>query len=133
MLKKTIKYIDFNGMERSEDFHFNLTKVELMRMEANVQGGLSAKLERVSKAQDAAAIMEVMEDLIRKSYGKKTSDGGFVKRPEYVDEFVSTEAYSELFMELVTDAEAAANFVKGIVPANMGEVNANANHPAKTK
>lgn len=131
MLKKTIKYTDYNGMEREEDYFFNLTKVELMRMEANVQGGLSKKLERVSKAQDAAAIMEVMEDLIRKAYGKKTADGGFVKRQEYVDEFVSTEAYSELFMELVTNAEEAAAFVKGIVPANMGETNAN--HPAKTK
>ena len=119
MLKKTIKYTDFNGAERTEDYYFNLTKVELMRMEANVQGGLSNKLERVSKANDAASVMEVMEDLIRKSYGKKTADGGFVKKQEYVDEFVSTEAYSELFMELVTDAEAASAFVNGIIPANM--------------
>lgn len=119
MLKKTITYTDYNGATRTEDFYFNLTKVELMRMEANVQGGLSNKLERVSKAQDAAAVMEVMEDLIRKSYGKKTADGGFVKRQDYVDEFVSTEAYSELFMEMITNADAAAAFVNGIIPANM--------------
>lgn len=119
MLKERINYVDYNGMERSEDFYFNLTKVELMRMEANVQGGLSEKLKRVSAANDAAAVMEVMEDLIRKSYGKKTADGGFVKRQEYVDEFVATEAYSELFMKLVTDADYAAKFVKGIIPANM--------------
>lgn len=121
MLKKTIKFTDFNGMERSEDHYFNLTKVELMRMEANVQGGLSEKLKRVSAAQDAAAIMEVMEDLIRKSYGKKTADGGFVKRQDYLDEFVSTEAYSELFMELITDDKAAAAFVQGILPAGLRE------------
>ena len=119
MLKKTITYVDYNGMNRTEDYYFNLTKVELMRMEANVQGGLAAKLERVSAAKDAAAIMEVMEDLIRTSYGKKTSDGGFVKRQEYIDEFVSTEAYSELFMELVTSADAAAAFVNGIIPATL--------------
>lgn len=121
MLKKTIKFTDFNGMERSEDHYFNLTKVELMRMEANVQGGLSEKLKRVSAAQDAAAIMEVMEDLIRKSYGKKTADGGFVKRQDYLDEFVSTEAYSELFMELITDDKAATAFVQGILPAGLRE------------
>ena len=119
MLKETIKYTDFNGMERTEDFYFNLTKVELMRMEAKVQGGLSDKLKRVSAAKDAAAIMEVMEDLIRASYGKKTADGGFVKKPEYVDEFVSTEAYSELFMKLITDDTAAANFANGILPADL--------------
>jgi len=26
MLKKTIKYTDFDGNERTEDFYFNLTK-----------------------------------------------------------------------------------------------------------
>ena len=119
MLKEQIKYTDFNGMEREEDFYFNLTKVELMRMQANVQGGLEAKLKRIIAANDGAAIMETVEDLIRRSYGKKTLDGGFIKRPEYVDEFVSTEAYSELFMKLVTDAKATTAFVKGILPSDM--------------
>lgn len=130
MLKKTITYTDYNDNPRTEDFYFNLTKVELMRMEATIQGGLSKKLERVSKAKDAAAIMEVMEDLIRKSYGIKTADGGFVKRQEYVDEFVSTDAYSELFMELVTDADKASEFVKGILPANLSK---SVNVPAKAE
>lgn len=119
MLKEHIKYTDFNGMEREEDFYFNLTKVELMRMQTNVQGGLEAKLKRIIAAEDGAAIMEVVEDLIRRSYGKKTNDGGFIKRPEYVDEFVSTEAYSELFMKLVTDSKATTAFVKGILPTDM--------------
>ncbi len=122
MIKKNIKYTDFNGNEREESFYFNLTKVELLRMDANAQeGGLTEKFKRISKSNDGAAIMEVMEDLIRKSYGKKTADGGFVKKQEYIDEFVSTEAYSELFYELVTDANAAAEFVRGIIPANMAE------------
>lgn len=119
MLKKTITYTDFNEMERTQDFYFNLTKIELMKMEASVDGGLAEKLKRISAAQDGVAIMEVMEDLIRRSYGVKTADGGFVKRPEDLAAFVSTEAYSNLFMELVTDAEGAVNFVKGILPADL--------------
>lgn len=119
MLKKTITYTDFNEMERTQDFYFNLTKIELMKMEASVDGGLAEKLKRISAAQDGVAIMEVMEDLIRRSFGVKTADGGFVKRPEDLAAFVSTEAYSNLFMELVTDADAAVNFVKGILPADL--------------
>lgn len=119
MIKKTITYTDFNEMERTQDFFFNLTKVELMKMEASVDGGLAEKLKRISAAQDGVAIMEVMEDLIKKSYGVKTADGGFVKKPEYLEAFVSTEAYSNLFFELVTDADAAVNFVKGVLPADL--------------
>lgn len=119
MLKKTITYTDYNGMERTEDFYFNLTKVELVKMEASVTGGLGEKLKRISAAKDGAAIMEVFEDLIKRSYGIKTADGGFVKRQEYFDAFVSTEAYSNLFMELVTNDTEAANFVNGIIPADM--------------
>lgn len=119
MIKKTITYTDFNEMERTQDFYFNLTKVELMKMEASVDGGLAEKLKRISAAQDGAAIMEVMEDLIKKSYGVKTADGGFVKKPEALEAFVSTEAYSNLFFELVTDADAALAFVKGILPADL--------------
>jgi hypothetical protein len=122
MIKKTIKYTDFNGNERTEDFYFNLNKAEIMKMEMSITGGLAEMIQRIVQAQDTPAIIKIFEDLIQQSYGVKTPDGrGFVKRKEDLDSFIATEAYSELFMELATNAEAASEFVNGIVPANMAK------------
>lgn len=121
MLKKTIAYTDYNGVERSNDYYFNLTKAELMKMELSTSGGLAEKIKKISANNDAAAIINVFEDLIKRAYGVKTTDGGFIKRQEYVDEFVSSEAYSILFMELITDANAASAFVNGIIPADLNK------------
>lgn len=128
MIKKTITYTDYNGVERTEDFHFNLNKAELMKMEMGTKGGMAEMIQRIVAAQDAPAIMAVFEDLIQRSYGVKTADGrGFVKRTSDLEEFMATEAYSILFMELATDADAAAKFVNGIVPADTAT---SADHPA---
>ena len=124
MLKKTIKYEDYNGTEREEDFYFNLTKAELMEMEMSITGGLAEMIQNIVKAQDAPAIIKVFKDLVLKTYGEKSADG---KRFVKVNDagvplsiaFSQTEAYSQLFMELATDAEAAANFVNGIVPKDL--------------
>ena len=120
MIKKTITYTDFNGNERTEDQYFNLTKAEITKMELSIKGGLAEMIKRIVDAQDTPAIIEVFEDLIKRSYGVKTPDGrGFVKRAEDLEAFMATEAYSQLFMELATDADAAAQFVNGIIPADM--------------
>ena len=118
MLKKTITYTDYNGTERTEDFYFNLTKAELMEMEMGTTGGLSEMINRIVAAQDAPSIIKIFKDLVLKAYGQKSPDGRqFIKRPELSEAFSQTEAYSQLFMELATDADAAAKFVNGIVPA----------------
>lgn len=122
MIKKTITYSDFNGNERTEDFYFNLTKAEITKMELSIKGGLAEMIQRIVAAQDTPAIIEVFEDLIKRSYGVKTPDGrGFTKKAEDLEAFVATEAYSQLFMELATDADAAAKFVNGVVPADMAK------------
>lgn len=122
MIKKTITYVDFNGNERTEDFYFNLTKAELMRMELGVKGGMVEMMNRMIAAQDAPAMMEVFDDLIHKSFGVKTPDGrGFVKREEDYEAFKSTEAYSELYVELISDAKACADFFNGVIPANLAK------------
>lgn len=118
MLKETITYIDYNGSERTEDFLFNLTKAEVMEMELSTTGGLSEMISRIVAAKDAPAIIKVFKDLILKAYGQKSADGKrFIKSKELSDEFAQTEAYSILFMRLATNADAAAKFVNGIVPA----------------
>ena len=117
MLKKTITSVDFNGNERTEDFYFNLTKAEVMEMEMSTVGGLSEMIQKIVSAQDTPSIIKVFKDLILRSYGEKSADGKrFIKTPEMAESFSQTEAYSVLFMELATDAEAAAAFVNGIIP-----------------
>ena len=117
MLKKTIIYTDYNGVERKEDFYFNLTKAEIMEMEMSISGGLTEMINRIVAAQDAPAIVKIFKELVLKAYGVKSPDGKrFIKSDELATEFAQTEAYSQLFMELATDADAASAFVNGIVP-----------------
>ena len=119
MLKKTITYTDYNGLKRTEDFYFNLSKAEVMEMELSTTGGLAEMIKRIVAAQDQPAIIKIFKDLILKAYGEKSADGKrFVKSDELAIAFSQTEAYSILFMELATDADAAAKFVNGIVPAD---------------
>nr|DAD91706.1 MAG TPA: hypothetical protein [Siphoviridae sp. ct6tD39] len=118
MLKKTITYTDYNQAERTEDFYFNLTKAEVMEMEMSTSGGLAEMIKKIVAAKDAPAIIKVFKDLILKAYGEKSPDGKrFIKSEEIATAFAQTEAYSQLFMELATDPDRAAEFVNGIIPA----------------
>ena len=117
MIKKTITYTDYDGNERTEDFYFNLSKAELVEMQMSEAGGLEALIRKIIAEKDSKRIVEMFKMLILKSYGEKTLDGKrFIKSKELSDSFEQTEAYSELFMEISTDADKAAEFVKGIVP-----------------
>lgn len=118
MLKKTITYTDYNGTERTEDFYFNLSKAEIMEMEMGVEGGLVEMINKIVAAKDAPAIIAIFKKLILQAYGEKSADGKrFIKSEEIATAFSQTEAYSDLYMELATNAEEAAKFVNGIVPA----------------
>ena len=120
MLKKTITYTDYNDNTRTEDFYFNLTKAEIMEMEMSTNGGMAEMIQRIVAAQDAPAIVKIFKELVLKAYGQKSPDGKrFIKNDELREEFAQTEAYSQLFMELATDADAAAKFVNGIMPAGL--------------
>jgi len=117
MLKKTIKYTDYNGVERTEDFYFNLNKAELTEMELAHPGGFTVYLERIAQVQDSVAMGKVFKDLILKSYGVKSDDGKrFIKNISVTEDFLQTEAYSELFMELLSGTEHVLAFVNGILP-----------------
>lgn len=120
MLKKTITYTDYNDNERIEDFYFNLSKAELTEMELSTTGGLAEMIQKIINTQDTPKIVKVFKDLVLAAYGEKSADGKrFVKTEEVRESFAQTEAYSELFMELATDADAAAAFVNGIVPKDL--------------
>lgn len=120
MLKKTIKYTDYNGSERIEDFYFNLSKAEIMEMEMSTTGGLTEMISKIVATQDAPAIIKIFKDLVLRAYGEKSPDGKrFIKSEEISTAFAQSEAYSNLFMELAFDADAASNFVNGIIPKDL--------------
>lgn len=131
MLKKSITYTDYNGNERTEDFYFNLSKAEIMEMEMSTTGGLAEMIQKIVATQDAPAIIKIFKDLVLKAYGEKSPDGKrFIKSDEISTAFSQTEAYSILFMELATDADAAAKFINGIVPVDVEAEQNKVNHPA---
>jgi two-component sensor histidine kinase len=117
MLKRTIKYTDYNGVDREEDFYFNLSQAEVTEMELSITGGLVQKINKIVATEDGPEIVKLFQDIILSSYGEKSADGRrFIKSEELSTGFSQTEAYSNLFMELATNADAAAAFVNAILP-----------------
>lgn len=132
MVVEKIKYTDFNGLEREEDFMFNLTEAEITEMELTTDGGLSDSIKKIIAAQDTPEIIKVFKMLLLKSYGEKSADGRrFVKSEKLSEEFSQTNAYSQLFMKLATDDKAAVAFINGIMPDSMQE-KAAGNNPGLT-
>jgi hypothetical protein len=117
MLKKNIKYVDYDGIDRAEDFYFNLNKAEVIELQLGTVGGLTKTLEKIVQEKDTSRIIEYFKTIILKAYGEKSADGRrFIKSQELRDAFEQTEAYSELFMELASDAKMAAEFINGVLP-----------------
>ena len=117
MLKKSITYTDYNGVSRTDDFYFNLSMREIMNMELGGKDAYSKTLETLTATSNVGEIISAFEDLIAKSFGTKSEDGrAFVKNPEATEAFMNSEAYTELLFEFATDANAAADFVRGILP-----------------
>lgn len=120
MLKKTITYTDYDGEERTEDFYFNFNKAEVIELELGTPGGLSNLMQQIIDTKDVPKVIEIFKDLILRTYGQKSLDGRrFIKSEQLSEEFTQTEAYSELFMELGTDASAGAAFINGIFPEDL--------------
>lgn len=124
MLKKTITYTDYDGLERTEEFRFNLTKAELMDMELTTAGTFSETMKRIIAEKDIIRIAKLFKELLLKSYGVKSDDGKrFIKSPELSEAFSQTEAYSDLYIELLSNPEEAAKFFAEVAP-KMDEVSA---------
>ena len=120
MLTKKITYNDYNGVERTEEFHFNLSKAEIMSMEMSVEGGMSSVLNNAIQPMDQTKLFNAFKDLVLKSYGIKSADGKrFIKNDALREEFEQSEPFSIIFMELMTDEKAASDFVNAIIPKDL--------------
>lgn len=125
MIKKTIKYTDYDDVERSEDFWFNLSKTELIEMNFSKEGGMDKVLRRIIDTQDVKGLIDVFQDIILRAYGEKSDDGKrFIKVRDghrLSEDFAQTAAYDELYMELATDDKAAADFINGLIPKSLAK------------
>ena len=122
MYKKTLKYTDYDGNEREEDFYFNLSKAEILEMQLSVEGGFVSYIQKIISSQDVPSLISVFKELVLKAYGEKSSDGRrFIKSKDISEAFSQTEAYSDFFMQLVMDSEEATKFVNSIVPADISQ------------
>lgn len=115
---KTITYTDYNGVERTEKFYFNLTQAELLEMELSTPDGLEKELRAIIDSNDNRALINKVKEFMLKAYGVKSDDGKrLVKNEEVRDAFCQSEAYSKILMELLTDEKACAAFFNSIVPS----------------
>lgn len=123
MLIKKIKFLDYNGREVEEEYTFHLNEAEVIKwMTTSGDYTLDKVLLQLGKERNGKKIIELFDELIKMSYGKRSLDGRrFIKTKEDLDEFVQSEAYSVLFMELVSDAKKAAEFVNAIIPSKMAD------------
>ena len=117
MVKKTITCTDYNGTERTEDFYFNLTEAEVTELNLSMEGGMQAYIQKIVDAKSQLDLVKLFKKIVLMSYGKKSLDGRlFVKNDDITAEFLAHPAYSQIYMELVTDEQKASEFVNGIVP-----------------
>lgn len=127
MYAKKIMSTNYNtGETKERTYYFNLTQAELLEMQLSVDGGLQEYVQKIIEAEKAPQLVELFKKLILMSYGEKSDDGmSFRKKAadghRLADDFEQTSAYSELFTELATNAEAATAFVNGILPSNIQE------------
>lgn len=122
MLKKTIKYTNYDGVEREKDFFFNLKKSELVDLQYKTSKGFITYIEEITKAGDSSELWKAFRDIVLMAYGEKSDDGErFMKSPEISKAFEETEAFSVLIMELIEKEGAASDFINGIMPKDLTE------------
>lgn len=120
MIKETRTYVDYDGVERTEDFYFALSKAELAEMELSTDGGFEKLIDKIVKSKDNKKIVETFKDILLRSYGEKSDDGRrFIKSAELSKEFSETPVYSDMFIELATDEDKASKFINGIMPKDI--------------
>lgn len=120
MFKETLTYTNYNDEEVTEDLYFNLSKAELLEMNFEAKGGLENYLKSIINARDVQTLAKLFKELLLRSYGVKDPEGRkFIKSEDLRKDFECSIPYEILYTRYSTDAEAAAKFVNGIMPADL--------------
>lgn len=122
MIKKTVKYEDYNGDTVTEDFYFHLTETEITKMKFSENGGLDKYIEKIMNERDHGKLIDLLDTFILNAYGVKTADGrSLIKTEDAKTQFRCCPAYDEIFMECVGDTDKAVAFITGVLPKKMQE------------
>lgn len=122
MIKKTVTYHDYNGVQRTEDFYFDLSEDKIVEMAVSKDGGIEAFIKRILQTRDQQEIVRMFREYLRLTYGEKSDDGKyFVQNDEVFEKFKSTRAYEKIFMELAFNADAAAEFINKTIPGDLAK------------
>lgn len=130
MFKHTITYDDFNGNERKEDFYFHLATPEVVRLEAKFGASIEEYTKTIAEQQNLGQMLDFLESIILSSYGRKTTDGkSFIKNKELRTEFEYSQAYAELFEEILLNKDLATRFGEGVAETSRSKRRKNAVKP----
>lgn len=126
MIKKTLEFKNFRGEKETGEFYFNMSEGELIKLQLSAidqkTESFQDKLNKIANGLQGRELVNVIDELVLGAYGIKSTDGKrFVKNDAILEEFTSSNAYSALIKELFTDAGKLAEFVNGVVPADLIE------------
>ena len=117
MYKTTITFENYEGVEITKTLYFRLTQAEIVDMEFNdPSGSVLSMLRRMSNEKDMRIIVPLVKRFLLISYCERTDDGALIKNQDIRDRFASSEEYSEMYMKLISDVDALAQFINMIVP-----------------
>lgn len=116
MLTKTITYTDFNGLKRTEDFNFNISRAEVIQDRSTIER-FAKTANELAQTEDVTAAVQLVRDIVMFAFGKKSEDGKrFMKPDELREEFEQSAAYEALLFELLSSEKKMTEFVQGVVP-----------------
>jgi len=130
MIKKNIKFKDFDGTEGNIDAFFNLTKTECidLNLQYEDKGGLIGYLKELlaNRTEQGEIRQKPAVDFVRKivemAYGVRPKEDPtlFLKEDDngrkYVQRFKQSAAYDAFVFSLLSGEESLDAFVEGIMP-----------------
>lgn len=125
MLKQTITFEDLDGNPVTQDFYFNLSKVELTELEHSMKGGISAHWTNLIEERNIGAIIAAYKDIVSRAVGKRSDDNlSFIKSEDISQRFLHSNAYEKLFTSHFgedADDNAFTGFLKSVVPKDAAD------------
>ncbi len=117
MITKKIKYVDFNGTEREEEFLFNINKTEMYKFAKSVPGGMQKFLTDMVVAKDVFGMADMFQEIVLLAYGIKSDDGKrFMKSEEISRSFAESNAFEAFMDEILSNDNMAEQFIKDLLP-----------------
>lgn len=121
MYQKAITYEDYNGVKKTKNFYFNLTRSEIAKMHLMTDSGLDQMIKKMIESGSNKEIFTYFDNFVLSCYGEKSADGEeFIKNEEIREKFRNHPAYDVLFMEFIEGGDKAmSDFINAVIPRDM--------------